>query len=57
MRKLIGMAAALAMLAGALYAQDIAGSWQGTLKAGRDFRLIVAGWAIREGLDGLRGRA
>jgi len=29
------------LAAGALYAQDIAGSWQGTLKAGRDFRLIV----------------
>jgi len=42
MRKLIGTAAALAMLAAAaLYAQDIAGSWQGTLKAGRDLRLIV----------------
>jgi pimeloyl-ACP methyl ester carboxylesterase len=42
MRKLIGTAVALAILAaGALYPQDIAGSWQGTLKAGRNFRLIV----------------
>jgi len=42
MRKLIRTAAALAMLAaGALYAQDIAGSWQGTLNVGRGLRLIV----------------
>src|ERR1051326_8144082 len=31
----------LVMLAGNLYAQDISGNWQGTIKVGRGLRLIM----------------
>src|SRR5580658_4889922 len=42
MKKLMLSIVALAMLAGgALRAQDLAGNWQGTLKAGKDLRMIL----------------
>jgi hypothetical protein len=54
-----------ALLTGSVRAQDIAGDWQGTLKAGRDLRIIVeiaeadsGGWkaklySIDQGPDGI----
>lgn len=42
MKKMLLWAAVLAMLmAGSLWAQDISGDWQGTLKLGRDLRIIL----------------
>ena len=42
MKKLVHLAAALAVLmGGALRAQDLTGNWQGTLKAGKDLRMIL----------------
>ncbi|HEY4356742.1 MAG TPA: TIGR03435 family protein [Acidobacteriaceae bacterium] len=42
MKKLMLWIVALAMLAGgALRAQDLTGNWQGTLKAGKDLRMIL----------------
>jgi uncharacterized protein (TIGR03435 family) len=42
MKKLMLSIVALAMLAGgALRAQDLTGNWQGTLKAGKDLRMIL----------------
>ncbi|MGO9257191.1 MAG: alpha/beta fold hydrolase [Bryobacteraceae bacterium] len=67
MMKPMFWAAALVMLIGSpLCAQDIAGDWQGTLKAGKDLRIVVAitkgengGWnamlySIDQGPDGTR---
>jgi non-heme chloroperoxidase len=44
MKTLMSLIVALVLagpLAGTLYAQDVAGDWQGTLKVGKDLRLIV----------------
>ena len=41
MKKLMVSVMALALLVGALRAQDLAGNWQGTLKAGKELRLIL----------------
>lgn len=48
-KKTLWMTVASVFVAGALYAQDITGDWQGTLKANADVRLIVR---IRKELDG-----
>ena len=42
MKKLLLSIVAVALLAGgALWAQDLTGNWQGTLKAGKDLRMIL----------------
>jgi pimeloyl-ACP methyl ester carboxylesterase len=40
-KRILHIVAAAALLAGTSLAQDIAGDWQGTLKAGQDLRVIV----------------
>ena len=41
MKKLMLIIALAAWSGGALLAQDITGTWQGTLQAGRDLRIVI----------------
>lgn len=41
MKKLMLWFAALGLSGGALFAQDITGTWQGTLQAGRELRTVI----------------
>jgi hypothetical protein len=42
MRRLIlGLVALVTLSAGPLQAQDITGSWQGSLQAGRELRIVI----------------
>ena len=40
-KSLIGITLAAALSGGALLAQDLTGTWQGTLQAGRELRIVI----------------